>query len=304
MALLLRAMLTLLLCVTAAAPAEAAPYPSIGRLAASDLVFKQLGDSIAQGYRAEKAGDTYPDLFFCVWHAMEGDDLFSLAARLSLPYEAISTLNGLEKPRSFKPGEEVLVPSVAGVFVPDTPRNDMDIILSARAYDDERAVERVVVSIDGAERSFTFWKGGRLYQTERSFFLVTGFRMPLPEGVVTSGYGWRKSPIDGHDRMHEGVDLAAPAGTAVMAARGGTVSYVGTNAALGLFVTIAHEGGIVSVYGHLQRAQVVLNEVVRSGTIIGTVGSSGLSTGPHLHFEIRLGGSARDPSVYVPGLKQ
>jgi murein DD-endopeptidase MepM/ murein hydrolase activator NlpD len=212
-------------------------------------------------------------------------------------------MNGLARPRAFKPGERVLVPSVAGLFIPEVPRNDFDRILASSLDERTKASESLVVNVSGRDILFAFYPGERLYQTERSFFLEIGFRMPLPEGVLTSSYGWRRSPIDGHDRMHEGVDLAAPEGTPVLAAREGQVIAIGTESALGLRVIVEHEGGMKTIYGHLRSTSVVLNQTLRSGTMIGEVGSTGLSTGPHLHFEIRLSGKTRDPSAYLPGLK-
>jgi murein DD-endopeptidase MepM/ murein hydrolase activator NlpD len=278
-------------------------YPPIGRLSPRDLVFKQVQDSLSQGYQAEKNAGEYPDLFICRWTAVGGEDFFSVAARLSIPYETLATLNGLGRPREFAPGETVLVPSVAGLFVPDAPRTDLDMLLSARSHDPTAQSKRISLIVAGRETLFSFYPGARLYQTERSFFLNVGFRMPLPEGVFTSGYGFRRSPIDGHDRMHEGIDLAAPYGTDVMAAREGIIEAVGEDPTLGMRVIIDHGGGIRTIYGHLSSVSIELNQTVRSGTILGAVGSSGLSTGPHLHFEIRLSGKARDPSSYLPGLK-
>jgi len=283
--------------------AEPATYPSIGRLSPGDILFRQIQDSVSQGYKAELGAAVYPDLFLCSWTALAGDDLFSLAARFSLPYETLATLNGIGRPRAFEPGETVLVPSVAGVFVPDIFRNDLDILLSARLRTDDPRSKRVSIIVLGKEVWFTFYQGARLYQTERSFFLDIGFRMPLAEGTPSSSFGMRISPIDGHDRMHDGLDIAAPAGSTVVAAREGTVIAVGTESVLGIRVIIDHGGGLKTVYGHLQYASVVLNQSVRSGTMIGAVGSTGLSTGPHLHFEIRLSGEAKDPSRYLPGLK-
>lgn len=294
------------LTVLLASAASAAPttYPSIQRLSPRDLLFAQIQDSIAQGYRAEMAAGPYPDFFICQWIATGGEELLALAARLSVPYETLVTLNGISKPRAFSAGEVVLIPSVAGVFVPDVPRNDLDILLLSRSVAPSAQTQRVVVTIAGVDRDFTFYPGSRLFPTERSFFLEIGFRMPLPDSMVTSGYGFRSSPIDGHDRMHEGVDLAAPLGTSVLAARDGTVVAAGDDPVLGLRVIVEHEGGLRTTYGHLSRIAIVLNQTVRSGTILGAVGSTGLSTGPHLHFEIRLSGKARDPSSYLPGLKQ
>jgi murein DD-endopeptidase MepM/ murein hydrolase activator NlpD len=245
-----------------------------------------------------------PDFFICQWTATGGEELLAVAARLSLPYETLVTLNGISKTRPFRSGEVVLIPSIAGVFVPDAPRNDLDILLSARSASQSAQAQRVVITVAGVERQFTFYPGSRLFPTERSFFLETGFRMPLPAGVLTSRFGFRRSPIDGHDRMHEGVDLAAPLGASVIAARDGTVIAAGDDPVLGFRVILEHEGGLRTVYGHLSRITVVLNQMVRSGTILGAVGSTGLSTGPHLHFEIRLSGKPRDPSSYLPGLKQ
>ncbi|MBP7264516.1 MAG: M23 family metallopeptidase [Spirochaetia bacterium] len=283
-----------------AAPAYAT-YPRIYKLAPSDLVFRQIQDAIAQGYKAENAGGVYPDLFLAVWVSPGGEDLLSLAARLSLPYETLATLNGFNNPGPLVGGQLVFVPSMAGLFLPDTPRNDMDLILRPRLAEGQSQLYRI--SLPEAGGAFSFIPGARLGSTERSFFLNVGFRPPLSQAVLTSGYGMRKSPIDGHDRMHAGMDLAAPLGTDVFAARSGTVVAAGWDEVLGWKVVIEHDGGWRTVYGHLSRVDVELKQRVLSGMIIGAVGSTGLSTGPHLHFEIRMGEQAKDPSSFLPGIQ-
>ncbi len=276
-------------------------YPRIKRLAPADIVFRQIQDAVAQGYRALHAGTQAPDLFLGEWIASGSDDLLSLAARLSIPYETLATLNGISNPRSFNDGERVLIPSMAGIFVAEQARNDLDLLLAARL--DTEDVSPVLMAIDGGHR-LRFYPGSRMQGVERSFFLNVGFRIPLPAGVLTSSYGMRHSPIDGVHRMHNGIDLAAPDGTLVFAARGGQVVASGEDVVLGLYLIIEHEGGWRTVYGHLSSVSVMLNQKVLSGTMIGKVGSTGLSTGPHLHFEIRMGGSSRDPSNYIHGLSQ
>ncbi len=295
-----------ILYILVAAPVLAAPsaYPSIQRLSPRDVLFAQIQDSVAQSYKAEMTASPYPDFFICQWTATGGEELLAVAARLSMPYETLATLNGFSKTTSFRAGGVGLIPSITGGFGPDVPRNDLDVLLSARQASQSDQTKQVVVMIAGIERQFTLYPGSRLFATERSFFLEIGFRMPLPDSVLTSRYGFRRSPIDGHDRMHDGVDLAAPLGTSVVAARDGIVIAAGEDPVLGLRVIVEHEGGLHTIYGHLSRIAIVLNQMVRSGTMIGAVGSTGLSTGPHLHFEIRLGGKARDPSSYIPGLKQ
>ncbi len=106
----------------------------------------------------------------------------------------------------------------------------------------------------------------------------------------------RDNPFTGDSEFHKGIDLAAPYGTEVFAARDGTVGSVGFDPVMGKMVIVDHEAGYQSIYGHLAEIHVQLNDAVRSGMIIGAVGTTGYSTGPHLHFEIRRRGSSRDPA--------
>ncbi len=146
------------------------------------------------------------------------------------------------------------------------------------------------------ERRLTFFPGERFNPVERAFFLRILFRFPLgARGRLTSLYGTRASPFTGHPQFHDGIDIAAPEGTTVVAARDGTVAEVGQDPVLGTFIRLSHQGGYETVYGHLSEALVSLNQEVHSGMMIGKVGTTGRSTGPHLHFEIRRKGSLRDP---------
>lgn len=115
------------------------------------------------------------------------------------------------------------------------------------------------------------------------------FVLPLPGRIkVTSEFGLRRHPILRYNRFHKGLDLARPRGTLVHAARTGTVVYAGWRAGYGRVVEVRHSDGQRSVYGHLSKINVKKGEYVRGGvTQLGFVGSSGLSTGPHLHFEVR-----------------
>jgi murein DD-endopeptidase MepM/ murein hydrolase activator NlpD len=111
----------------------------------------------------------------------------------------------------------------------------------------------------------------------------------------------RLSPFTGHSQFHNGIDLAAPTGTDVYAARDGNVVEVKKgDPLLGNFVRLDHGDGYQTVYGHLSRIDSSLNSHVLSGTIIGKVGSTGMSTGPHLHFEIRRKGHPEDPVSFLP----
>jgi len=121
-----------------------------------------------------------------------------------------------------------------------------------------------------------------------------GMLMPV-NGRITSPFGMRFHPILGYTRMHSGVDIAAPWGTPVRATSDGVVSFAGRHGGHGNYVRLEMGGGIGTGYGHLSRIAVAYGQRVRAGEIIGYVGSTGLSTGPHLHYEMYRGGRTVNP---------
>lgn len=114
---------------------------------------------------------------------------------------------------------------------------------------------------------------------------------------VTSHFGMRRDPLCGNRRFHSGIDIAAPQGTAVRAAAGGTVTFAGTQGGYGRTVIIEHGGGVSSVYAHLSEVLVRAGEHVDAATDVARVGRTGRATGSHLHFEVRRDGVAVDPAV-------
>ena len=120
------------------------------------------------------------------------------------------------------------------------------------------------------------------------------FQWPV-NGAVTSGFGYRTHPVLGTQRLHAGVDFGAPSGTPIVAAAAGTVVSAGWQGGYGNAVIIDHGGGEATLYGHQSRLAVSSGASVRRGQIIGYVGSTGMSTGPHLHFELRINGVPTDP---------
>ena len=130
--------------------------------------------------------------------------------------------------------------------------------------------------------------------------------MIWPVGVegtyITSPYGNRLHPIQGVYRYHDGIDIGnAGYGAPVVAAADGVVTYTGVMGGYGNCVMINHGSGIVTLYGHGQEIKTTLGAVVKQGDIIMTVGSTGNSTGPHLHFEVRKNGLAVEPIPYLNG---
>ncbi|MEP7106196.1 MAG: M23 family metallopeptidase, partial [Chloroflexota bacterium] len=128
---------------------------------------------------------------------------------------------------------------------------------------------------------------------------------PIAGAVQTQAFGpsdlWFEPPLGKYAHFHYGVDLAAPQGTPVLAAADGVVIAVGhTVGGYGNFVILAHANGIDTLYGHLASSSVSIGEAVTAGRVIGAEGSTGFSTGPHLHFEVRDHDAVVDPALYIP----
>jgi murein DD-endopeptidase MepM/ murein hydrolase activator NlpD len=130
-----------------------------------------------------------------------------------------------------------------------------------------------------------------------------GWVLPLPARsfTPTSPFGWRMHPILHDWRLHTGEDLGAAQGTRVYAVFPGTVVAAGPNAGYGNQIVVQHAGGVASAYNHLSAILVPAGTRVSAGQLIGRVGSTGLSTAPHLHFEIRLHGRPIDPVPFMQG---
>ncbi|MEY2986964.1 MAG: hypothetical protein RJB13_485 [Pseudomonadota bacterium] len=122
------------------------------------------------------------------------------------------------------------------------------------------------------------------------------------QGLVTSFYGVRSSPFTGESKMHKGVDIAAPMGSPIRAAANGTVVRAGTADDYGNYIEIAHGFGVVTRYAHAQKLLVRTGARVSKGDLIGLVGATGRTTGPHLHYEVEVGGRKVDPSNFIRGL--
>ena len=123
--------------------------------------------------------------------------------------------------------------------------------------------------------------------------------MPISGGYYSSNFGYRIDPINGHSEFHTGVDIVAPIGTKVMAAAGGVVSYSGTMPEYGNVIDVDHDNGLTSRYAHLSKRIARVGDVVMKGQLIGLVGNTGRTTGPHLHFEVREKGIPLNPGKFL-----
>lgn len=133
---------------------------------------------------------------------------------------------------------------------------------------------------------------------KESFLKSTPTLMPAL-GHFTSGYGPRMSPYAGRIKMHEGIDIGAPTGTPIIAPADGIITFSGAKPGFGNFVQIDHGYGVETIYGHAATLSVKKGQQVVRGDKIATVGNTGYSTGPHVHYEVRVNGTPVDPLYYA-----
>ena len=160
-------------------------------------------------------------------------------------------------------------------------------LLSAEITNDQKTYNAVWFQEPGQKGAYYTLKGDSL----RRAFLAS----PVPYSRRTSGFGMREHPILHTQRAHLGVDYAAPTGTPVMSVADGVVVESGFQGAFGNMVVVQHNARQSTVYAHLSRMNVKRGQTIKQGDIVGAVGTTGLSTGPHLHFEFRINGRHVDP---------
>jgi murein DD-endopeptidase MepM/ murein hydrolase activator NlpD len=180
------------------------------------------------------------------------------------------------------------------------PTDEFDIILAYRraATGERQAGQLLYAGVDRSGKPRTqlmrWGSEGRFYEASGVGEQRRGLLAPVP-GAITSGFGMRRHPILGYTRMHAGIDFKAGYGTPIVAVSDGRVSSAGRSGGCGIAVQLEHGGGLTTRYCHMSRMSVSAGMSVRRGQVIGYVGSTGLSTGPHLHYEMYRGGRVINP---------
>ncbi|MDR1618315.1 MAG: M23 family metallopeptidase [Treponema sp.] len=281
-------------------------FPLIYRLDLRDTGFRQYLGDVEQArrrlYPRDRTGESpaliAESLTIYSYRPGAGETIFDIAGRCNIPYSAIASLNRAAHPVVLEGVAAVLLPSIPGIFVPEEADSDMERLVAAARLPETEGV-LLTLPRNGRKENWRFFPGDDFNPTERIFFLNPGFRFPLRSYRLTSAYGLRRNPVTGNMRIHHGFDLAAPEGTEVYAAGDGIVAEIGSDPVYGTYLVIKHGETWASLYGHLSKVETALRTPVRSGNLIGRVGSTGQSTGPHLHFELRRNGEALDPSRFL-----
>ncbi len=236
----------------------------------------------------------------------EGETLVSLSQRFGLSPVAVARSNGIQDPTELRAGDLVLLPGIEARTTYQRLRAQQEAERRARLEAERRRQEELRRLAEQRRRQEAA-RQAQLRQAQarqtpgsevrRVSYQEGGMRWPLASFRITTYYGQRGV----FQRYHTGIDLAAPHGTPIMAAKSGQVRVAGwSSVGYGFHVVLDHGGGLETLYAHMSRITVRPGQWVEGGQVIGHVGSTGWSTGPHLHFEVRVNGTPRNPLAYLP----
>ncbi len=258
-----------------------------------DLVFRQFLED-ADFNAKIKSAKTVLFTFYKI-HVPKNMDFIWLSSRLSPVYkDTIATLNSFSSAKQKIEDTDIIAPSFNGLFIPQNPQNAWEELLYKKYSTEGKIQSALIFKIDG--KVFYFLKDERFDSTLALFFLDTNMFCPLKEIVLTSSYGYRISPISGKWKFHSGIDLACPQGSDVYACKSATVKETAFNSIYGNYIVLQHYNGMTSLYAHLSKILVKNGEKIQGGQLIAKSGTTGASTGPHLHFELKENGKSTDPA--------
>lgn len=268
-------------------------YPQISELKSSNFLFSQYQDEILIANKNSSL-EKPNTVNFYEYTAKNTDTIFTISSRCCILYDTIATINNIEESMQNLEGKTIILPTVQGLFIPENPKTNLEIILYKEFQNvlETNNTQKYIIH----NQTYFFLPGKKFTPAQRAYFVNTGMKLPLEKSIITSSFGMRESPITGKWKFHNGIDMAAPLGTPVFACKNGTVQEIGLlDPTYGNYIILKHTNSMTSFYAHLDEILVVKKQEIKSGQTIGKVGTTGASTGPHLHFELRINGQATNP---------
>ncbi|MGL4981851.1 MAG: peptidoglycan DD-metalloendopeptidase family protein [Treponemataceae bacterium] len=240
-----------------------------------------------------------PDLYYTVYRVKEGDMIGTLAEQFNVTQDCIISTNSIKNTRTIQIGQYLRIPSMSGILY-TTKTNTETPESIAEKY--KISAEKVAL-VNKAKITDAFPSDQTLFLPEAELDWITRqeingdlFMRPLKNRYyISSNFGWRSNPFTGSRTYHNGIDLACPQGTPIYAALSGRVVAAGWDNTYGNYVVVAHHSGYRTLYGHMSRITTTYGQSIGTGTKIGEVGNTGMSTGPHVHFTILKNGKAVNP---------
>ncbi len=231
-----------------------------------------------------------------------GDTLSSIAQRFNTSSDSIAYINGISSPNRLSVGKELSVMQNASGVVVKVVSGDNVVDIAQRygitALDIVKANDLYNAS-DISVGQVLILPGAKVTRSTQALSRSSNFAWPI-KGIITSAFGMRIHPVSGESSSHDGLDISGNAGSNVYAAGSGVITFLDWSGDYGRLIVIDHGGGTETKYAHLSGFEAALGDRVYAGDLIGYVGSSGNTTGPHLHFEVRRNGTPVNPRNYLP----
>ena len=260
-------------------------------------------NSGASEVAAENAANSDADssiITYQTYRVKSGDMIGFIADAFDVTQDTIISVNNIKQSRLIQPGQYLKIPSMPGIIYTVKKNGETPATIAEKyKVNAEKCASANYVSLDTELKAGTsiFVPEAELDWATRQEINGDLFKKPLHARYwLSSNYGWRDSPFNAGKRtFHGGVDMAVAQGTPIYAALDGTVTAVGYNATYGNYVIITHHSGYKTLYGHMKATACRKGNFVYTNTVIGYVGSTGMSTGPHLHFTVYKNGKTINP---------
>lgn len=239
-----------------------------------------------------------PSLYYRAYQVQEGEMVGGIAARFDVSQDAIISLNKIKNTRTLQIGQLLKIPSIDGILYTVKDRDTISGIAEIYKINEEDIVSANQLKDDFLPKGFVlFLPNAKLDWMTIQEINGDMFVCPIHGKYrISSRYGWRSDPFTRNRSFHNGIDMATHRGTPVFSALAGVVVSTGYSPVYGNHVIIRHHSGYKTLYGHLNSIFTSSNRYVTTATQIGTVGSTGRSTGPHLHFTVYKNGATINPS--------
>lgn len=292
---------------TSAIPSSVRPQNIAEDLEGPDLseLESDVGEEIVQtenttGKEEAPAAVFDEELTYFSYRIKKGDMIGVIAEKYDITQDTLLSVNNIRSSRTIQIGQYIKIPSMSGILytVKSTGETPETI---AKKYSVD--VQKIAV-VNELQQNTSLKAGASLFVPDAKLDWVTRqeingdlFRKPIHGSFrYSSYYGWRQNPFDASRRTyHSGVDMACPMGTNIYAALEGTVTTAGWSDVYGNYVIITHHSGYKTLYGHMSKIVAKKGQYVTQNTIIGKVGSTGQSTGPHCHFQVYKNGQTVNP---------
>ncbi len=248
---------------------------------------------------AENVLDYNEELSYFAYRIRPGDMIGKIAEKFNITSDSIISVNNVRNSRTILPNEYLKIPTMPGILY-TVKKNGETISSIAEKYkvdaDKCASANRTQLLASLNSGTVVFVPDAHLDWVTLQEINGDLFKKPIhAKWYRSSRFGWRASPFTGARSYHSGVDMACPQGTSIFAALPGRVTDAGFNSTYGNYVVISHHSGYKTLYGHMSKISIKTGAWVDQSTRIGFVGSTGMSTGPHLHFTVFKNGKAVNP---------